>query len=92
MDFQTAVKILAGKIDDSNTYTKTVKTPGNVLAANRFQVAPHSTEIELTAREMAVSVIATETGADEDWIVSGDWSGDETVESVKAEWEELDAT
>lgn len=84
MDFQTAVKILAGQIEDNSIYTETVKVPGNVLAANAL--SPRTQTIEFTAREMAIKTITQETGADGDWIANGDWSGDETVTGVVAEW------
>jgi len=85
MDFPTAVKILAGKVTDDSTYTKIIKVPGNILATT--PLAPRSKTVEFTAREMAIQIIASETGADGDWIANGDWSGDETFESIRAEWE-----
>jgi hypothetical protein len=81
MDFQTAVKTLAGQISDDIIYTERVK----VLAGHPSQ------DVEFTSREMAIKVISEATGADGDWIAAGDWSGNETVESVIAEWEEINA-
>ena len=77
MNFQTAVQILAGQVNDETIYTERIKVfPGNP-----------SQDVEFTAREMAIKIITEETGADGDWIANGDWSGHETADSIRAEWQ-----
>lgn len=38
-------------------------------------------------RDAAIGVVARATGADETWIANGEWTGNETVEEIAAEFQ-----
>ena len=81
MNWKKAVNILSGKINGNIVRTRYQKIPGSAGGGGHI--------VEITDRELAIEAIHLDTGADGDWIAEGDWDGNETVDQIKQEWNEL---
>lgn len=78
MSFQTAIKIIVsreeGQLFEIDVPKFSVPSPVSGMRQSS------SGKIVMSERDIAIMVVATATGVDEDWIAGGDFDGTETAE------------
>lgn len=84
MTFQHAIDFLAGHIEDDNEYTYELRT-GHRMTIDAKQMA------RATVVEAVAELAKTDTDHLDEWVADGDYQGDETAESIAAEWDALSA-
>ena len=89
MSFETAIKILAGKIDDNDDYR--FATQGTGSASSHYGTA--LTDSKQAAQFVVAGNVAhlceTDTDGLGDWLGNGFYSGNETAQSLATERDEL---
>ena len=81
------IKIAFDKFSKTVTFSDAV----NALATNEFKkFEAIADQVDQTPKTIAAWKVADVADVDADWIYSGDFNGDETPESIKAEYDKAE--